>query len=232
MRIIIFSDSLGRPRPEEELRQKTSYFDTYGFKLKKKLQYKHEVDIIYIESLDSEDAIFWSKRMVAYRVPDLVIFHLGINDCAPRIFKKGKRYFVFNPLIRKISFDFFLKLINKTRPFILKYLIRKRVYVDKNKFKNNFIELISDFKKFSPNCQFMCIGIGGATNEYKRKSPGIENNINEYNKILYDIFKNNFIDLNMILEKEPDKYLIKDNIHLTKRSHEKIYQFLNSKINY
>jgi|TARA_B110000971_G_C19926492_1_gene461811 hypothetical protein len=230
MRIIIFSDSLGRPRPDISENERTFYSDVYGSKLKNSLMSKHEVELIYIESLDSEDAIFWSQRMVAFRSPELVIFHLGINDCAPRIFNKGKKYFIFNPLFRKLTKDIFIKAISRFRPFILKFIVKNRVYVKKKNFYSNFIIMKKEILKYSKNCKFLSIGIAQATEEYELKSPGIGSKIAAYNLILKKIFGDGFIDLNDILRGESIDYLISDNIHLTKESHHEIFKFLRDKI--
>lgn len=230
MRIVIFSDSLGRPRPDIEKNEHTFYADVYGSKLKDSLKPKHEVELIYIESLDSQDAIFWSQRMVAFRSPDLVIFHLGINDCAPRIFKKGKRYLIFNPLFRKLTRDIFIKVISRLRPLILKFLIKNRVYVNKKDFYTNFCTMKNEILKYSKSCKFISVGIAHATKEYELKSPGISSNIRSYNLILKDLFRDDFIDLDFILGAKPKHYLISDNIHLTKESHHKIYESLLNRI--
>jgi len=230
MHIIIFSDSLGRPRPDISQNERTFYFDVYGSKLKNSLVSKHEVEHIYIESLDSQDAIFWSQRMVAFRSPELVIFHLGINDCAPRIFKKGKKYLIFNPLFRKLTRDIFIKVISKFRPFILKFFIKNRVYFKKKNFYSNFVSIKNEILKYSKNCKFLSIGIAQATEEYELKPPGIGSKIKSYNLILKNIFGDGFIDLNSILGGESKDYLISDNIHLTKESHHKIFKFLRDKI--
>ena len=109
-RIVILSDSLGRPRPDLEGNDKTEYNDVYGMILKNGLRNYFDVDICYIESLDSIDAIFWSERMVAFRMPDIVIYHLGINDCAPRLFKKNSKSILLNDHFRYITKDLFLRM--------------------------------------------------------------------------------------------------------------------------
>lgn len=50
MRIIIFTDSLGRPRPNIADLEKTVYEDVYGYKLKKYFLHKHEIELIYISN--------------------------------------------------------------------------------------------------------------------------------------------------------------------------------------
>lgn len=224
MRIIIFTDSLGRPRPNIADLEKTVYEDVYGYKLKKYFLHKHEIELIYIESLDTQDVIHWSQRMVAFRNPDLVVFHLGINDCAPRLFKKNANSIVYNKLFRKITFDLFLKLISYFRFQITK--IRKLVYVNKQEFKDNFYTMIDEILKYNSNCKFLCISIA-KSDVLNKKSFNYNSNIIEYNKILLEIFNDGYIEINDIISKNG---LISDHIHLSIKSHEVLFEIIKNKI--
>jgi lysophospholipase L1-like esterase len=224
MRILIFTDSLGRPRPDILNTEKTLYKDVYGYKLKEYFKNKHDIELLYIESLDTEDAIHWSQRMVAFREPDLVIFHLGINDCVPRLFKKGSRNIIFNTLFRKVTFDLFLKLYSYFRFFITK--IKKIVYVDKKNFKNNFKLIIDEIKKYNSNVNFMGISIA-KSDILDKKSFNYNKNIIDYNIVLKDIFQDNYIEINDIINEHG---LISDHLHLTKKSHKKLFEVISNKI--
>ncbi len=223
MRIIIFTDSMGRARPDIDEIERTYYEDVYGYKLKKYFD-KDEVELIYVESLDTQDAIHWSQRMVAFRRPDLVIFHIGINDCVPRLFSKGNCKIVFNPIFRKITKDFFIKLFSYFRYKITK--VRPLVYVPKESFRNNLKEIMTEIKKYSPKCNFMAIGIA-KSELLNKKSYGFNRNVEEYNKILKEIFGENFIDINRIFE---NNFLISDGLHLKKESHQVVFEVLVKKI--
>lgn len=224
MRIIIFTDSLGRPRPDINKEERTLYKDVYGYQLKKYLT-KDEVEILYIESLDTEDSKFWSQRMVAFRQPDLVIFHIGINDCVPRIFSKGDCKLIFHPIFRKITRDFFIKIFSYFRYYITKY--RRLVYVKKDMFSSNLYEIINEIKKYSQECKFIAISIA-ESEQLNQKSYGFNDNVKEYNKIIKKIFSENCIDINALF---PDSnFLISDGLHLKKESHKKLYLVLKEKI--
>lgn len=215
MRIIILSDSLGRPRPDISEKERTTYKDTYFYKVKEHFRGVHDVDIFYIESLDTQDAIFWSQRMVAFREPDLVIYHLGINDCVPRIFKKGSRSLLLDSWFRKLTRDLFMKIIHKYRFFITR-LIRK-TYTDKKKFKLNMLKMLDDVRIYNREVKFLCISIAKASNELNSRSFGVNENIESYNQILKNIFKDGFVDVNNLLPSK--ELLISDGIHLTKKAH-------------
>jgi lysophospholipase L1-like esterase len=225
LRIIIFSDSLGRPRPDLEEKYKTDYEDVYGYIIKKRYP-EHDVDIIYIESLDTNDAVFWSERMVAFRKPDIVLFHLGINDCTPRLFKKNSHSFILKPWFRKMTRNVFLRLLSKYRFYITKYL--RKTYVTEENFKKNFLTMINKVKEYNKNCLFYTVSISETNSLLAQKSCYINENIVRYNHILKDIFKTGYIEVNLIFGKE--ERLIDDGVHLTKKAHAllagKIMEFL------
>lgn len=224
MRVIIFSDSLARPRPESK-QSTTEYEDTYGYKLKKHFL-NHEIEIIYIDSLDTIDAVYWNERMVAFRRPDLVFYHLGVNDCAPRIFKKNSRSILLKPWFRKVTFNFFMKAISILRRHLVRSLCRNKVYVKKSLFQKNLVKMMADVKLYSHECEFHFISIASQPNWLERKSPGFNRNSLEYNEIIKKIAGKNFHDVDNYFSCEPEDYLIYDGIHFTKESHNKLFDRL------
>jgi lysophospholipase L1-like esterase len=224
MRIVILTDSLGRPRPDIENNEKTCYEDVYGYKLKTYFGSQHEIELLYIESLDTDDAIFWSQRMVAFREPDLVIYHLGVNDCVPRLFKKGGKSIIFNPIFRKITFDFFLRFMSFFRYFFTK--LRRISYVSESDFLTNFKTMINENKKYNSNVKFIAVGIAKSQLHNKR-SFSYNNNIDKYNKILEAIFGDFYIDIEPIVD---EFGLIFDGVHLSKNAHAKLFEVIKRKI--
>lgn len=229
MRILIFSDSLGRPRPNINESEKTEYEEVYGYLLKKYFK-DDEVEIIYIESLDSRDAIHWSERMIAFKRPDLVVIHLGINDCSPRIFSKNSRSIVFNSFFRKLTNDIILKFIGKFRKQIIKYIVRNKVYVGSIEFEQNILKICSDIKLYNSKCNFIGIGIAYRRAFLENRSPGGACNIDIYNRIIKKIFGKNYIDINRILGLNPENNLISDGIHLTRESHKALFEAVKDQI--
>lgn len=229
MRIIIFTDSLGRPRPDINQDEATEYEDTYGYKVKKHFANNHDIELLYIESLDTIDAIHWSQRMVAFRRPDIVIFQIGINDCAPRIFKKKSNSIFLNKKFNKITFNLFMKFIGTYRFYLTKVL--NRTYTSPQEFRRNFSIIISEIKKYNINARFITISIAKTSNSLSKRSYNINNNINTYNAILKDIFINSnyYVDVNDISSCET--LTISDGIHLTKETHKKLAEILKKNIN-
>jgi lysophospholipase L1-like esterase len=225
MRIIIFTDSLGRPRPDISDTEKTEYEDVYGYKLKKYFDNKHEIELIYIDSLDTDDAIYWSQRMVAFRKPDIVIFQFGLNDCVPRLFKKNSKSIILNNFFKKITFNVFFLAMSYFRRQIT--FLRRIVYVSKEKFFINLTTIKSEILKYNNSCKFIILSIA-KSDKNNLRSFNYNKNIDEYNNIFLEVFgQKNYIDVNSILNQDD---FISDNIHLSKKGHLKIYQVLKNKI--
>jgi lysophospholipase L1-like esterase len=228
MRIIILSDSLGRPRPDIDPKERTFYKDVYGSLLREKFQKTHDIELCYIESLDSSDALFWNERMVAFRQPDIVVYHLGINDCVPRVFKKNKKYLIHRAWFKWITRDIIMRVIHKYRYQITR--IRKLTYTDKMTFEINIKAMQEKVRHYSPKAEFIGISIARAPQSLSRRSYGINKNIEAFNRILQSIFGNDhYIEINDLLP--ADQLLIGDNIHLTQRAHSKLADHLAGKIN-
>lgn len=227
MKIIIFTDSLGRPRPDIDISERTNYCDVYGSKLQQHFGVKHIIELIYIESLDTEDAIFWGERMVAFREPDLVIFQFGVNDCAPRIFRKGTllQCILNNHLFMMVTKNIIPRVASKFRLQITKYF--KKVYVELESFEYNYIKIMENILIYNRDCKFICLSIL-KSDELNKKSYGFNRNVECYNQILRCIFENNFIDLNSSFLSHP--YLITDGVHMTKKAHEELSLLLIGEI--
>jgi lysophospholipase L1-like esterase len=218
MRVVIFSDSLGRPRPDIDQRNSTRYEDVYGYIVKEYFQGMHEVDICYIDSLDSQDAVYWSQRMVAFREPDVAIFHLGVNDAAPRLFKKNSRSVLLSPWFRKITRDIFMRILHRYRYSFTKFF--PKTYTTPLQFKNNFVEIINEVRKYNPRVCCFGISIGFGAGDLIKRNFGHNENIVKYNGILKIVFDEGYIEINSLMPE--GQLLIDDNIHLTKGAHKQL----------
>jgi lysophospholipase L1-like esterase len=221
MRIVIFSDSMARARPDLDEQNRTYYSDTYGVLLRQKIVPHHEVDIVHIESLDTSEGEYLVNPYVSFKNPDIVIFQIGINDCAPRIFKKNSflaKLIYENKLFEKITLNLIPRLINKYRYEITKMF--KSSYVDIDLYEKNYNRMIEKIKLLNPNCKFYVISILNSSEKLSKKSFGIQNNIDKYNKRLKFLFKENYIDINEIKFKN---IFINDGVHVTKEMHQLIF---------
>lgn len=232
MRIVIFSDSLGRPHPELPDPERTEYEDTYGYKLRRRLAPAHEVEICYSGSMDSERAAanHLSRDQVAFRRPDIVILHLGINDCAPRIFKKGQRHIIFRDWFPKRVRWAILRLIHRFRRPLTQYIFRGRVHVPIHEFQRNLHKIQEVIKNYSPSCHFLALSIVPTFPSLAQRSYNFNVNVARYNEVLHEVFGEDYIDLETLLGGEPEEYLVSDGIHLTPKSHAIIAEHLFKRI--
>ncbi len=226
MRIIILSDSLGRPRPHLAAEEATEYEQTYGYLLRTALDAADEVEIAYVESLDSIEARHWSQRMVAYRRPDVAIFHFGINDCAPRLFKKGNRALALRPWFRKATGDVVMKTMSRYRRHVTR--LRPMTYTTPAEFEANLRHVVEDVRTYSPEASFIAISIALAPERLNRRSTGMNANVVAYNAIIERVFGDGYVEINELTGGESG--LLSDGIHLTATSHERLAEELERRI--
>lgn len=215
-KVVIFGDSLVRPRPDIDEQHKTEYEDTYAWKVREYLS-EAVVDVCYVESLDSESALAWNQRMVAFRRPDIVIYHLGINDCVQRIFRKNSRSLLLKPWFQKLTANLGLRLISRHRALLLRTVVRNKRHVPLPAFRNNMLQMVEDVRRLSPNVRFICVGIAQKPAWLEARSPGDNGVIASYNAALSEMFGEYFLDIGRI--GSPENVLIDDGIHLSARGH-------------
>ena len=230
MRIIVLTDSLGRARPDLK-KDTTQYEDVYFSLLRDKFRLQDNLELILLtfEGIDTNLAIEQSKKSVAFRNPDIVIYHLGANDCSPRIFKRGSNPVIYRKWFSKITGNIFSKLITRYRRRITKF--RKLVYVKPENFIENIHKMKVEVSKYSPDAVFFHVSIAESFDWMNNRSYGHLDNVRKYNQILKNEYGSNFIDINDLVPKVEDR-LINDGVHFTKHTHqilaEKLYQDLSN----
>lgn len=226
-KIVIFGDSLIRPRPDLKPSERSEYEDTYAWKLKS-AYHDMSVDIDWVESLDSEEALFWGERMVAYKRPDIVILQLGINDCVQRIFKKNSRSVLLRPWFRRWTRNLVMRLISRHRAFLLKYVSRNRQHVVLEQFEQNINHLNQLIWQYSPEAKIVFIGIASKPDWLEKRSPGDNALIKQYNICLEKLFGDRFVDPAVL--GSPEEIMIGDGIHLKIEAHQKLFDILDEKL--
>jgi|TARA_Y100000310_G_scaffold330112_1_gene401219 hypothetical protein len=150
--------------------------------------------------------------------PDVVIIHVGIVDCAPRVLSKLQREIFSRFYLGRII----IKIIKKN-PTIFRRIIKK-VYTTPIKFEMQIKRL---FSIFTNNPIFIAIGIIIPNDQkYKIQLPGIHENVQYYNKLLKKYFKSRFISVNDI----PKECVMADCVHLTDKGHEYIFKKISNAI--
>lgn len=222
-RIIIIGDSLSMPRLEENI----SYENTYAYKLSQK---KDEYDVI-CRSVRANDTRKQTSRQSIYDDlsvfnPDVVIVHLGIVDCAPRLFGK-KEMFLLSLLPKKIQ-NIIISPLSRKRFLITKQ--RPKVYVKINEFKHNLSILVGEIKKHTNEIIFISIAATNRSNI--ERSYGIVKNIGDYNEVIKEeCSRSDCIYLDFFDSTLSKKFIIDDGIHINEMGHDYLTERLSEILN-
>ncbi len=214
-RIVILGDSLGMPRGDSEI----EYEDTYPYLLMNNLK-NYEVIPRHRRTNDtskqlSSQNIFDDIEMLK---PDVLVVHLGIVDCAPRVFSRFQNAIV--SILPSVIKGIILRAVSNFRYRITK--LNNKTYVKKNIFKKNiknFIDISDEM-----GIQLLFIEILMTSQENDNRSYNFKNNITEYNKIIEVAARSKCVYL--IKYNPQNDYLLKDGIHINKKGNE----FLANKI--
>lgn len=205
-RIVIIGDSLALPRPEEGVR----YDDTYphllgtwleGFEVIARNRRANDSSLQARADNLSED--------ITCLEPDILIIHLGIVDCAPRLFSKTEQRIinVLPPVLRKPIIDFASR-----HRYLITRLFRK-VYVDRAAFRANIERLVD--AAADAGAVPIVVSIADTNESNKQRSYNLENNIRDYNEVLSEIAKRHGIGLVDVNAPDSADRLLPDGIHLT-----------------
>ena len=158
-------------------------------------------------------------ELVDLRKPDMVVVHVGIVDCAPRVFLRRERQFVENlkPAFLRESI---LQTVHKHRRRIVN--MRKKVYVPTDRFERLVAQVIERAKQ-SKLRSLVLVNIITPTAEMDERSPGFIKNAGVYNDILKSHAKGpgvHLIDLDqMIKDAGGVEQLTVDGIHINETGH-------------
>jgi len=208
LRVLCITDSLGLPRktPEEV------HFDETWVQI-----LKNDYNV-YSLSLGGGRLKDFTKQLEYIKLfqPDIVCVQFGIVDCTPRALTKFENDFIN-------QFWFTKKLARKLLPRYSRLLRKKRgiTYTNAKKFDTGILKIQRAF-----SCRILCIGIIPSNAEYEFIVPGVSGKIIEYNNILKNKFKNDFIDVN----KMDIKFVMSDHIHLNERGHGFLAHIVKNKI--
>ena len=223
MRILIIGDSLTfYPLNIRE--------NTYGLILKKYFKSKENVEVFIISHADNHTRAQSTFTRLIYNVnqfkPNIVVVHLGINDCAPRLFMEFDELFIRSlPIFLKMRIIGFM---SKYRGFFTKKF--PKVHVKINDFQRNYQKILANIKKLKASP--IIINIAKPAERHITRSYNLLNNVKSYNKILSNLAEKNqckLIDLYTLLESEP-QLRSDDGIHLSKHGHKRVAKILEKEI--
>lgn len=213
-KILILTDSTGNPRsfPINEI---VNLEDTYPYLIRGK--FKNSVFYqISFGNIETEKLFNQAVGYLSHWKPDIIIVHSGLNDCRPEAFSEFQKIIIlkfsrFFPILRK----------NLYNPKIVK---KRQVYrVNKKNFKKTVKKFLAVFKQ----AKIFWLEIV-AHSDYEKIRPGVSSRITEYNKIIEDELKDNFVFIKKSINEVNG--FNEDNIHWNKFGHKIVYEILLKKI--
>jgi lysophospholipase L1-like esterase len=218
-RILIFADSLALPR---EGADDIPYESTYPYLLEERLRAHYCDPPIVLERGMRRRTIEYVLdewfELVELRTPDLIIVHVGIVDCAPRIFLRRERQFVeglrWGWLRERI-----LSFVHEHRAWIIRK--RRRVYVPLERFRPLVRTTVDKARQLKTPLVF--VNIIEPPDEVAQRSPGFQENVRAYNQVLADHADGQqvqVVDLNsLLIEHGGAQTLTVDGIHINRPGH-------------
>jgi lysophospholipase L1-like esterase len=234
MKIAILADSLALPREDvggDELLEVT-----YPFLLDQSLRRRFgaAAPIIFERGMRRRTIEYvldeWNE-LVELRKPQIVIVHVGIVDCAPRVFLRREASFVANIRFASLR-DRIFKFTHDHRRRIVQF--RRKVYVPLPRFERLVQQVVEKARETGVQ-SLVFINIIRPPDAVEERSPGFQSNVIAYNQVLQDQTKHDFvsvIDLNrMVYGGGGPETLMVDGIHLNERGHALLAQQLETRIN-
>jgi len=222
MKIVIMADSLAMAREGET----TVPFDmTYPYLLDQSLRrrFGSEAPLVIERGMRRRTIEYvldeWYE-LVDLRRAEVVVVHVGIVDCAPRVFLRRERQFVEN-LRPAFLREAILSNVHRHRRAIVN--LRKKVYVPADRF-NALVGQVVARAKASKLRSLVFVNIITPPVEMDERSPGFIKNAGIYNHILATHAEANGVHLididRMIKEAGGADQLTVDGIHLNDAGHE------------
>ena len=235
MKIAILADSLALPREDvggDELLEVT-----YPYLLDQSLRRQFGVNapFVYERGMRRRTIEYvlddWNEQ-VELKKPDVVIVHVGIVDCAPRVFLRREGAFVANIPIASVRNRIF-KFTHDHRKAIVQR--RRKVYVPLWRFE----KLVGEVVQKARNTSLVFINIIDPPDSLEERSPGFQKNVIAYNRVLAEQTKHSWvslIDLNQMMhDAGGSSALTIDGIHLNESGHillaQKLEEYVLDKMN-
>lgn len=221
--LTVVADSLALVRPEDNIYEK----DMYPFKIQKELKNKIYVNSKAVKSnsstIENEQVgfVYHAKGASA----SYLVIGLGIVDCSPRLFSKKMKQFL--DCASKIP------LVSKFVNRYIAYKSRNRFALTKNKpmtqtsvleYESNMNQIVSNFQKYNTIKEIFLLTIAFPGPYLSERSWGIEENIKQFNSILYKMAQSNpskihIIDVYEFTQKNP-QYILADGHHISIEVHD------------
>jgi acyl-CoA thioesterase I len=233
MKIALLADSLALPR--EDVGGTGLLEVTYPFLLDQSLRRKFgaAAPIIFERGMRRRTIEYvldeWNE-LVELRKPQIVIVHVGIVDCAPRVFLRREASMVANIRWARLR-DRIFKFTHDHRRRIVEF--RRKVYVPLPRFERLVQQVVEKARETEVK-SLVFINIIRPPDSVEERSPGFQSNVIAYNQVLQRQTRHAFIsliDLNrMVYDAGGPEALMVDGIHLNEHGHMLLAQELESAI--
>lgn len=151
--------------------------------------------------------------------PDIIIVQAGMVDCRPEAFSEFQK-----EIINKLTWKFFGRI--KKYVYHPALIRRRQLYRVPPK---SFRATIKKFKFTFANSKIFWLEICAGT-RYEEARPGLHRRMAEYNKILEQVYGEDFIPVQKKML-EVDGFNTVDHVHWNKRGHQAVAEILIEKIN-
>jgi lysophospholipase L1-like esterase len=159
----------------------------------------------------------WFEQ-VELKTADVVVVHVGIVDCAPRVFLRRERSFIETLRLKRLR-KFILNFVHKHRRRIV--LLRRLVYVPPGRFKQ-LVEKMVEKARDSKIRSLLLINIVSPPDQLEERSPGFQDNVRTYNQILAEQVDGRLIqliDLDRLIQQQSGAHLTIDGVHINEEAH-------------
>ena len=232
MKIVVMADSLAMAREGET---NVAFDATYPYLLDQSLRrrFHAEAPLVIERGMRRRTIEYvldeWYE-LVDLRKAEVVVVHVGIVDCAPRVFLRRERQFVEN-LRPGFLREAILSNVHRHRRAIVK--MRKKVYVPAERF-NTLVAQVIEKAKQSKLRSLVFVNIITPPLEMDERSPGFIDNVASYNEILKTQSKGDrvhLIDLDQMIKAAGGvEQLTVDGIHINETGHEMLAKEIESHV--
>ena len=181
------------PREFLEPAERTIYDGDLPARLRSLLAGHADVDAVSSIGLDSENALYEARFQVLPRRPDVLVLHLGVNDCAPRVFRKGSTSILLRPWFRRLTRGYAMRAIHALRPLICRRA--SSCTWRRTSSSATCATLLDRLAAAHPDVRALAIAISDKPDEIERRSPGYRANVARYNRALRRVFGDRFVDV-------------------------------------
>lgn len=226
MKIVVMADSLAMAREGET---NVAYETTYPYLLDQWLRQRFgsQAPLVSERGMRRRTIEYvldeWYE-LVDLRKTDVVVVHVGIVDCAPRVFLRRERQFVENlrpGFLRRFILDY----VHRHRRAVVN--MRKKVYVPPERF-NALVGQVMAKAKASELRSLVIVNIITPPAEMDERSPGFIRNVGIYNEILRKHAEANgahLIDIDRLIKEAGSvEQLTVDGIHINEAGHKMLAQ--------